>query len=562
MRISEEVLRQRKALVASMATTRLPWWQHWRDLADYIMPKRYEWLLSDIERRTRMSKNPNILDGTGTNAARTLAHGMMNGITSPSRPWFKLRLAGFPQSEDWEARAWLDEVERRMLLVFAESNFYNCIATMYLDLGVFATSAMLIYEDAEDVIRCYNKALGEYYLALDERGAVSTFAACFKQTVMQVVGRFGEENCSTRVRTAYRHGGSRLNEDVEITQLIEPNDQRVGIELTGKKWGLPTTFPVRELVWETGADNPGDVLSLRGFHEMPGIFPRWEVTGNDPYGSGSPGMDALGDIIQLQHETRRKGQALDYYVRPPTLVDISLQGRPTSMLPGSQTFVAGLANNPGVKPAYQINPAIQELTVDIRDVQARIRETFHNDLFMMISQLETVRSAAEIDARREEKLIMLGPMLERFGVEALDKALGRTYAIMVRAELLPPAPRSIRNKPLRIQYVGILSAAQTAVGVAPTERFLQLTGNLSPVVPEVLDIPNFDELLYDYAADIGVPGKGINSRAMVAAKRRQRAAAETAAAAAEVGKTLSEGAKNLSQTEVGGGANALQTMIG
>jgi hypothetical protein len=181
LKISIDVHRRKEALVAALETDRLPWWTHWRDLADYILPKRYNWLLSDVERRTRMSKNPNILDGTGTQAARTLASGMMNGITSPSRPWFKLRIAGFSEDMDSASRVWLDEVERRMLLVLAESNFYNAMAVVYLDLVVFGTSAMLIYEDDESVIRCYNCALGEYYLIINDRLEVSGFARSFTQ---------------------------------------------------------------------------------------------------------------------------------------------------------------------------------------------------------------------------------------------------------------------------------------------------------------------------------------------------------------------------------------------
>jgi hypothetical protein len=44
--------------------------------------------------------------------------------------------------------------------------------------------------------------------------------------------------------------------------------------------------------------------------------PRWDVTGNDPYGTGTA-FDAIGDIKQLQHETRRKAQAIDKMVDPP-----------------------------------------------------------------------------------------------------------------------------------------------------------------------------------------------------------------------------------------------------
>src|SRR5690606_13879979 len=108
--------------------------------------------------------NNAIYDSTGSIAVRTLSAGMMSGITSPSRPWFKLKIEGFQVEDTHPVAMWLHEVERRMMVVLHKSNFYNSIATVYQDISVFGTAAMLIYEDYDEVIRCYNPALGEYML--------------------------------------------------------------------------------------------------------------------------------------------------------------------------------------------------------------------------------------------------------------------------------------------------------------------------------------------------------------------------------------------------------------
>ena len=553
MQISEELHNKKINTLTALRTERLPWWTMWRQIADYYIPKRYIWLMSTTERSRYLTMNGNILDATGTTAGRVLAAGMMNGVTSPSRPWFKLRLANYNDDADLASRVWLDEVERRMLLVMAESNFYNCLAIMYIDLVFFGTASMLIYEDYESVIRCYNNALGEFYLGQSARQQVNTFAREFTYKVSQLEERWGKENCSDNVQAAIKARGARLQEDVEICHLIEPN--------TGE-YSVPKKFAYAECYWEK-AGQKGRVLASGGFTEMPGIFPRWELTGNDSYGT-SPGLDALGDVIQLQHETRRKGQSLDYMVRPPMLLDIQLQHRPSAMLPGGQTFVAGLnnGNSGGGKPAYQVNPPLNEMTLDIREVQGRIREIFNNDLFKMISQLETVRSATEIDARREEKLIQLGPVLERFENEALDPAINRIYGIMQRANLLPEPPENLANAQLEIQYVSILSSAQSAVGVIPTERFMQLVGNISAVYPDAIDIPNWDNLLFDYARDIGVKAKGINTRDDISSQRNQRAQAEAMEKGVAMAQPAADAAKLLSETQVGGGASALDRIMG
>lgn len=553
MRVASETLTKKKQTLAALQQARRPWWAHWRELADFFLPRRYIWLQSAEEAARIQTKNPYILDATGTTAARTLASGMMNGITSPARPWFRLRVTGFTEELDHDSRIWLDEVTKRMMLIMAESNFYNSMAVLYLDLVVFGTGAMMIYEDDDSVIHCYNPALGEYYLAQSAQLRVNTFAREFTYTVAQVVQMFGLENCSDQVQREYKQGGASLQRNVKITQLIEPNDQA--------EPGVAAAFAYREYYWETaGAAQTGNnVLRLRGYYDFPVIAPRWELLANDSYGS-SPAMDALPDVIQLQVETKLKAQGLDKMVKPPVIADVQLQHKPTALMPNGVTYVHGV-NNVGVKPIYTVNPPLGEMSADINDIRARIRETFHNELFMMISQLDTVRSASEIDARREEKLVLLGSVLERFENEALDPAIRRIYSIMERRGLLPPAPQQIANGNIEIQYVSILSTAQSAVSAAPTERLLQVVGNLAGVRPEVMDVINWDELVRGYSDDIGVRSKYLNSRRATDAQRQARAKAQDAQAGLQAAGQVAEGAKTLSETDVGGGANMLQQLL-
>lgn len=550
MKISDDFHKSIKATVAAMQAERRPFWGLWQELANFYLPKRYVWL-NNSNQRIANAKNPYILDPTGTDAARTLAAGMMNGITSPSRPWFSVRLAGFDMAQNDEAQRWCDEVTRRILLVMAESNYYNALAIMYLDLVVFGSAAMLIYEDYDSTIRCYNPALGEFFFGQDHRLSVNRFAREFTLNVNQVVSQFGEENCSETVRGHWQAGGARLLQPVKIVHIIEPNNDGKG--------SVPKRFRFREIYYEQSGPE-GEVLSAKGFRELPGIFPRWELTANDSYGT-SPAMDALPDVIQLQFETRKKAQGIDKQINPPVIADVQLQHKPTALMANGVSYVAGI-NNVGVKPVYNVAPPLQDLTMDIRDVQARIKQTFHNDLFLMISQLDTVRSAAEIGARREEKLVLLGSVLERFENEALDPSINRIFSIMNRAGLIPPAPESIQDADIEIQYVSILSTAQRAVQAAPMEQWLAMVGNIGSLVPEVLDIPNWEEAVRNYGQDIGVQARNMRSREETAARRAQREEQLAAQEAAATGDVLVDSAKQLSETQVGGGANALQHLLG
>lgn len=551
--------------LAGLREDRYSWWVSWADLARYILPRRYRWLVTPNQMNRGAALNGAILDSTGTISARVLAAGMMSGMTSPTRPWFQLRMEGYGPDDVNPVNLWLSEVRKRMMRVFQESNFYNAIAVTYMDLGVFGTAPMLIYDDFENVIRCVNPCAGEYYAGLNKLLMVDILAREIVMTVSQTVDEFGEENCSDSVRASYDQGGKSLTQEVAICHMIEPN--------TGDYKEVPKLFPYREVFWERGnttknepiSGRKGDTfrfLRCKGYHEFPAICPRWDVTGNDAYGR-SPGMDALPDIKQLQQETKRKAQAIDKLAAPPMVADVELKNKPMSTLPSGVTFVTK-KDGVGFKPAYEnFRPPIQELFEDIKLVQQRIQNVFFNDLFLMFQNLQAEpRSAAAVDARREEKLVMLGPVLERFQTEALDPVIDRVFSIMLRANLLPPAPAEIQGRPIQVEYVSMLAAAQKAVETAGIERVFQIVGNLAAIHPDALNIPNWEFGIDKYSALLGNDPGLINTPEVIAQLRQQAAKQQQAQQMSEIGQGAAKAGKTLSETEVGGGKNALEAMLG
>lgn len=556
--VREAQLRGHNRFLSELHTERSQWESLWQELSNNYLPQRYRWLMSAKEYYANRARRQYIINNTGTRAARILAAGMMNGVTSPSRPWFKLRVPGIELESHRSLAIWLEEVERRLLRIMAESNFYNSMAVMYLDMCVFGTAVQLIYEDAESVIRCYNPPLGEFYIAGSDRGTVNKFGRKFTIKVHQYIERWPDERYwSDRVKTAVRQGkegSSRdMNLDVEISHFIAPNHDKL----------VPERFPYYELYWETRrTESRGIVLEKRGFNEMPGVFGRWEVSGTEPYGV-SPAMDVLGDNIELQHLHRQKAQLLEKMHKPPIMADIALSNNPIGLQPGGKTFVPGLDNSRrGVIPIFDVDPRFQEINVDQLAIERRIHDTFYNFLFTGITDLDKVKSATEIDAREGEKLILLGGVLERFESESLDPAISRIYSISDRAGLLPPPPSGYDDVPLEIQYVSILSIAQRAAGTAPTERALAVIGNTFEGIPQILDIPDFDRMFTNYFRDIGLRNSEIRDPEEIAAARQAREAPAQAEGQLAAAETAAGAGKTLSEIDVGGGANALQRLIG
>lgn len=538
-----------------MKVERYSWWTHWAELAKYILPRRYKWLITPNQGNRGSPINQAIIDSTATKSLRTLRSGMLSGMTSPASTWFRLTLDDAELAESYAVKVWLDEVARRIRTVFAESNFYNCLGTMYEDLGLFGSAPMLIYEDFDDIIRCYSTCAGEYFLANGPRMDVDTLYREFVLTVGQVAKIFGIENCSPTVQSSMRRGGQNLTREIVIAHAVEPNDDYIQGEM-----GL-RGMAFREVFWEYGSTRDR-LLRVRGYHEKPFIAPRWDITGNDAYGR-SPGMDALGDVKQLQVEQKRKAQGIDKMVNPPLIADVALKNEPASVLPGGVTYVPQVAGGVGFKPVYEVKPDLSHMVEDIREVQGRIKGIFFEDLFMMWAQMEGVqpRNELEIIERKGERLIQLGPVVERFGGEALDPAITRVYNIMKRAKLLPPPPRELLRQHIKVEYVSLLAQAQKAAMTTGLEQFMSFVGRLSALNPEVADNVDTDEVVQQYADHTGVSPKIVRPYAKVLKMRMDRAQRQQAADQMAVTSAGVEGAKTLSETNVGGGKNALEMAL-
>lgn len=561
-----EMRRQLESRLTELEQVRYSWWTHWRELAEFILPRRYRWLVTANQWNRGSQINQKIINSVGTTAARNAAAGIMSGTTSPSRPWFRMTIADANAeiARDPDVQVWLEDVTERMQRVMAASNYYGAKAVQYLDLVVFGTAPLIIYADADNVIRCFNPAAGEYYCAAGPNFDVTTLFRKFTMTVQQIVDEFGVENCSPTVKSLYERSrgssGSGVDQEIVVCHAIEPNPDFDPSPRSPGKFGLARHFRFREFFWEFGSGQTCGFLRVSGFHDKPFSCPRWDVTGNDAYGR-SPGMDALGDIKQLQQQEKRKAQGIDKQVNPPMVADASMKNEPASLLPGAITYVPQLNGGVGFKPAFTTNLPLGELKEDIMKVEARIKDVFFNDLFLMISQLDTVRTATEIDARREEKLVMLGPAMDRLQREGLAADIARIFTIMARGGLLPPMPEAMQRVALKIEYISLLADLQRATATTAIERVWGFAGNIGAAVPEVLDNLDADATIDEYAKLLRVSPRILATKQVRSGRRQARQQAAEQQNQMSMAGAAVDGAKVLSETDVGGGQNALALML-
>lgn len=340
---------------AQLESERQSFEPHWRELSDYINPRSSRFLTSEVNRNDR--RNTRIIDSTGTMAARTLASGMMSGITSPARPWFRLATPDPDMMDYGPVKLWLETVQNRMNDMFNKSNLYQSLPQLYGSLGTYSTGAMAVLDDDEDIIRTMPFPIGSYYLANSPRGSVDT-----RQTI------------------------------------------------------------------------------------------------NSAY------------------------------------------------------FV---------------------------------------DLFMMLQNINTRSMPVEaVIEMKEEKLLMLGPVLERLNDECLNPLIDRAFSMMVRKNMLPPPPDVMEGMPLKVEYISVMAQAQKSIGLSSLASTVNFIGQLAQAKPEALDKLNVDQAIDAFADMSGVSPTVIVPQEQVEQTRQDRAQQQQQQQAMAMAQVAAQGAKTLSETQM------------
>lgn len=521
---------------------------HWKDLTDNLLPRSGRYFLED--RNDGRRRNLAIYDSTATRALGVLSAGMMSGMSSPSRKWFDLEIGDPNLNKDSEVKVWLEEVVDIINEVFARSNVYRVLHGIYEELGTFGTACAMLFEDKDDIIRLYPQTAGEYYIAQNNRYEIDTIYREFQMQIGPLVSEFGREKVSKSTQDLWDR--NQMDGWVTVLHAIQPRKNYNPNKKNNKE------MPWESVFIETQAEEVG-FLRESGFQQFPALVPRWIVRGGDVYGSDCPGMTALGDIKQLQDNQLKKAKGIDYMTDPPLQVPTALRGS-EDVLPGGVSYYDPAGPTGGIRTAYEVNLNLQHLLEDITDVRNRINGAFFVDLFQMMAQSDRRQiTAREIDERSAEKLLVLGPTLERNQNELLGPLIDQTFNILQRKDMLPPAPDAIVNKNMQIKYVSMLASAQKVVGIESLDRLIQTVGGMAQMAPGALDKLDVDFIVDEYADILGTPVEAVISSKQAQQTRQEKAEQQAQLMQQQAIPELANTAKTLSETEVDGG-NALDQL--
>jgi Bacteriophage head to tail connecting protein len=527
MPASAEAIVRRNDRLADQATNFRTLWQ---ELAEYIFPRKSR---ITSKRTPGVKQTEKLFDSTVIHANELLAASMQGSLTSPSIPWFSLKMRDATLNANKHVADWLEDSTNRMYLAFRQSNFNSEIHEVYLDLGAFGTGAIFVSErqNTSDLFTGFQfraMSVGEYVIDEDAEGRVDTVIRTFELTARAAVAMFA--------------GTGKLPED--ITKAAEDKPDTI-FEF------LHAVYPRREqqagkvdsgnMPWASCyvARHGPTLVAESGFIEFPYMVPRWAKTSGEVYGRG-PGMTALPDVRTLNRAVELKLKAWAKAIDPPLKAKNDGIVGSVKLTPGGITMVEEMENLEPLESGAKFDvTAIQEA-----ELRRAIRSTYYSDQLQL--QEGPQMTATEVQVRFELMQRILGPTLGRLYTELHNPLIERSFGIMLRRGALPPPPDELADGgDIDIEYEGPMARAQRSADLAAIERMYVLAAPTAQTHPEVLDLIDHDELLRHVAAVAGVPSNLMRSVEDVARIRAARAEAQQQQAEMQTIVEGTEAAKNV-----------------
>lgn len=523
----------------------------WELIEKYVVPFRGRFYGEEHESAMDWRRRE-LYDSTAVIANQSLASNMHSGLTNASYRWFDFRFRNKELNKDKEAQEWLTECADLVFITLQESNFNLEANETYLDLSSYGTS-VIVEEAEEDSQKRFRELafsavpIGEAFFEQDHKGQIQYFYRQLNWTPLQIITKFGEQNVPDEVKEQYKKDSSADN-TMEVVYAIFPRMDKMDSDVTSILAPLERPFGYKYFLHKDAQQ----IGEEGGYYEMPAFVPRWRKTTGSMWGH-SPAMVVLSDILTLNQLVELILKAAEKVVDPPILTtrrgvfgDIDLDA-------GGTTVVADIN---GLKP-FESGARFDVSDLQKRDLQQSIREAFFMDQLQLKESPQM--TATEVQARFELMARLLGPTLGRLQSDFLDPLVQRTFRILFRYKQLPRIPDAVRaaQSELDIEYLGPMARAQKMDKVASIERWMAGIAQAAQMFPEMLDVPDPEEVARETARFLSVPPEVVRSKAQVTQIQRLKKQVQELAQQIELMKQGSEALKNAGQgmAAMGGGGN-------
>ncbi len=535
----------------------------WMDLLRWGLPHRGRWLFSQ---NPGERNNQHIVDGTHILAHRSYVAGFAEGNTSATRPWFRQGTPDPDLNEFDINKEWLDRLTTQTLKALLNCNFYHAAPVFYYDYGAVNTGSYHIDELDNGQLYFHVLIPGSYYPINNSMGEAVILVREMQMTVKSLVDYYGKKkngmadwsNFSTHVKKCYTDGNYtqlidvcviiKKNDDFDPSQVVAgANRQWVTLAYEAGGGNAPYYQSESSGMGTTSEEDKEKYLSVTYSKRKPFIVGK--STPDFEYGEKGPLLDALGLIKSLNKKAIGKDQALEQMLRPAVQGPAALKKSYIST--AANTYVPLDAHSlaqKGLRPIFEINPAIGAVIQDVSDMRQQVDRFFYADYLLYLSQNPKTRTAEETRAIVNEQQIVIGPNLQSLhyshNVPVVEFV---TDYVLENDPHLPPMPEDLGGHFLRPEFISVFAQAQKAADLGNIDRYIERMMGIGQIDPRIFDKVNLDRLADLYEDRLYLPaglnreqGKVDAIRAKAQAQMARQAEMEQIALAAGAAKDMSQ----------------------
>lgn len=537
----DELDHRRRALFDS--SERQAFLQRCQDVTDFLLPHAGNLFCRDKDRVAERWRY--VLDTEASYCLDVATNGLVSYMAPPGGDWLGLIERDPELAESPEVKDWLQKVGDRMLRIFEQSNTYDALRLLKQDCLAFGGGVQIIDDDEIYTLWHHHVQAGEYALAASGRGQIDTVYRELTMTVRQCEQRWGESKLSRETLRRFKEGPKSWDHPVRLMHAIEPRPGAKAEPMEEPQGSLD--MPWRSVYWEADTAKSEGVLSESGYRVFPVLASRYATIANGLYGYG-PGPMSVPHIKSLQDMQHKLGKNVHWQTDPATVLPASAASQIGRFRPGGHIF-SDSPNPESIRAAWENRTNLQHLLMLVDDFRKQIRRIWNIDAWLMFASIDRSNTtAAEIYARRQEKIDILGPQTARLFNESLRPLADIAFSYMqMRGTLPQPIPQVLLQRGAQIdpEFRSVLSQASKSTRMAALEQFTSFAAMVGERDPSVLHTVDTSKLVREHADLTGIPSEIIRSEEKVA--EMEAAAAQQAAELQKVAATeqLSKTTKNL-----------------
>lgn len=516
-----------------MESDRSPYRTAWEDIRRLVRPNTPDFNKNDSPGDVRTEQ---IYDGTAMQANVDFANAVHTFLVNPSERNFGIKASYHRElNQDPDVLRWMDDVSQIIADEYMDDRtmFTSAMQEAFLDLA-FGNIILNQEWDSDSWHLSFRSCpLANTFFEENKNGLVDRLFRKYDMTVRQITSQFPEANWEGKE-------DDKPEKKYCVLHYVAPRGDRVYGKSDGKNMPFKSCWVLKE---------KKVILQEGGYRTFPYHVGRFAKSNEEIYGRG-PAINCLPEIRMLNKMEHTIIKAWQKAVDPPIVVPF-------------EGFIGKLKNEPNA--IWWKDPSAGEFDVQTLEHKGKlegaetksdqkrdvIRQCFYSDWVKLMPKKER-QTAYEISELVEQQLRMMAPLLGRLQTEFIIPCIQRSYGLLLHAGMLPPPPASIQGATIEIDYVSASARAQAAKRILDYSRFVQNVAVIQPFAPDVVDGIDTDAIFQDMAILSGIPKTAVRNPEQIQEIRGARAQAQAMAQAAEIGKTVSEAAKNIAQTNQAG----------